>query len=199
MTAELVNVHSSVIIGGEPVPAVNLRDLHQALAVSTRYNDWAQRKIEESMAVTGRDFLTLKSEYNKGRAQIDHLVTLDTAKHIAMLERNEKGRQVREYFIRVEKEFRAGRQQNNASAWLVGKLLEIAPAEDLLRLLQVRHSYGSIAKNGKARTGWRSPAYVASNHRRKDARIFHEGVIRLNVTVQLELPKLAELLEGRAA
>ena len=199
MSFELIKVHPATMIGGESVPAVNLRDLHAFLGTETQYKDWSQRRINDSMAVEGRDFLTLKFERQvpSGRKrQIDHLVTLDTAKHIGMLERNEKGRQVREYFIRVEKEFRAGRRNDHVLHWMMERALEIAPAEKIMRLLQTRHEYGTIAQNGKARTGWRAPAFVASPHRTEDARIFNKGMAQLELTVQLDLPKLVELLEG---
>jgi anti-repressor protein len=53
----------------------------------------------------GIDFSSILSESTGGRPATDHQLTIDMAKEIAMLQRNEKGKQARQYFIEVEKEF----------------------------------------------------------------------------------------------
>ena len=45
--------------------------------------------------------------YKTGQIGVDYIVTIDTAKEIAMLERNEKGKAVRRYFIEIEKDYKA--------------------------------------------------------------------------------------------
>lgn len=84
-------------INGEMIPAVNARELHGILEVRTRFNDWIQRRIEDGGFVEGEDYSIL----SKGSP--DCLVSLDMAKHISMLERNEKGKEARQYFIECEK------------------------------------------------------------------------------------------------
>jgi phage anti-repressor protein len=85
---------------------VNARELHEFLEVSTRYNDWIKDRIEKYDFVENQDFLTVTENLVSGGKQNVHILTLDTAKEIAMVQNNEKGSQARKYFIAVEKKFK---------------------------------------------------------------------------------------------
>jgi phage anti-repressor protein len=90
---------------------VNSQDLYQKLQVNTRYNDWLTRRIKEYGFLEGVDFYSnlsksQPSKYKGGRDKTVCMVTLDMAKEMAMVERNEFGRAVRRYFIEVEKQYR---------------------------------------------------------------------------------------------
>lgn len=85
-------------------PIVNGRELHEALGVQTRYNDWFNRMCEYGFS-EGNDFCSILSKSTGGRPEINHAIKLDMAKEIAMIQRNEKGKEVRQYFIQVEKDF----------------------------------------------------------------------------------------------
>ena len=104
----------SAEIQAETVPLCNARDLHAALQVETRFNDWMARRIEDYGFVDGLDFQTIDysnlSNQKKGRGgdrrSIDYHLTMDMAKELAMIENNEIGRAVRRYFIQAEKTLR---------------------------------------------------------------------------------------------
>lgn len=85
---------------------VSSRELHEVLEINTRYNDWIKRMIEYGFT-ENVDYTTLtqKRVTAQGNAitQIDHILTLDMAKHIAMVQRTEIGMKVRNYFIECEK------------------------------------------------------------------------------------------------
>lgn len=88
-------------------PVVSGRQLHEALDVKTKYADWFNRMIDYGFA-ENQDFLLLKNEQQTGRGghnRVDHIIKLDMAKEIAMIQRTERGKQVRQYFIQVEKDF----------------------------------------------------------------------------------------------
>ena len=85
-------------------PVVSGRVLHEALGVKTAYKDWFPRMCEYGFE-KGQDFSSFLRESTGGRPSIDHVVKLDMAKEIAMLQRTEKGKQVRQYFIQVEKDY----------------------------------------------------------------------------------------------
>jgi phage anti-repressor protein len=82
------------------IDTVNARELWQALGSKQEFANWVKSRLDGF--AEGQDFTVDK--FINGRAtQIDYHLTIDTAKHLAMLERNEKGMQIRQYFIEVEK------------------------------------------------------------------------------------------------
>lgn len=89
----------------EPVQLVEARTLHQFLEVDTHFKDWIARRISEYEFVENLDFITIaqKRALGYGRGRKDYHITLDMAKELSMVERNEKGRQARRYFIECEK------------------------------------------------------------------------------------------------
>ncbi|HFO2231370.1 TPA: phage antirepressor KilAC domain-containing protein [Staphylococcus aureus] len=87
--------------------AISGRELHQALEVSTRYDKWFERMTEYGFE-NGIDFISqVEKVHGQKRAhtyeQVNHILTLDTAKEIAMIQRSEPGKRARQYFIQVEK------------------------------------------------------------------------------------------------
>lgn len=90
---------------------VSGRDLHMFLEIETGYKDWFPRMCEYGF-IAGVDFNPLKKErvQIEGNREVkrtvtDHNLTIEMAKQLCMLARNEKGREAREYFIAVEKEW----------------------------------------------------------------------------------------------
>ena len=112
---ELVPVYTAST--GEKV--VYGTDLHKVLGVSTPYRIWAERRLGESDAVEGGDFEAVQICTPSGQNMKEHIIQLDTAKEMAMLERNEKGKQVRRYFIQVEKRYK----KSNSGTLPTGKEL----------------------------------------------------------------------------
>lgn len=105
MTNELIkttaNENGEVIVSG--------RDLHEFLEVNARYNDWFNRmkdygfiENDEFVAITQKKVTAQGNE----TTYIDHALKLDMAKEISMIQRNEKGKQARQYFIQVEKDYK---------------------------------------------------------------------------------------------
>lgn len=102
-------------------PVVNGRELHKALEVETRYNDWFPRMCEYGFT-EGQDFYSFLSESTGGRPATDHLIKLDMAKEICMIQRTERGKQARQYFIQVEKDY-------NSPEKIMARALRIAEQE----------------------------------------------------------------------
>lgn len=97
---ELINV----TLNDSQEPVVSGRQLHEALGVKTPYDKWFPRMTEYGFT-ENEDFSTFLSESTGGRRATDHIIKLDMAKEIAMIQRTERGKQVRQYFIQVEKDF----------------------------------------------------------------------------------------------
>ena len=89
-------------------PIISGRELHQVLEVNSNYTTWFKRMCEYGF-IENIDFITcfpnLETDLHGGQNKVDHAIKLDMAKEIAMIQRNEKGKQVRQYFIEVEKEY----------------------------------------------------------------------------------------------
>lgn len=88
-------------------PTVLGRDLHKLLEVKERYNDWFRRMVEYGF-VENVDFISFTEKTVKptgGRPAQDHQMTIDMAKEICMLQRTERGKQARQYFIQIEKDW----------------------------------------------------------------------------------------------
>lgn len=80
--------------------------LHKQLKVKSLFANWIKRRIEEYNFTENEDFFPNMEKSSGGRRVKDYLLTLDTAKELAMVERNEVGRTIRRYFIAKEKELR---------------------------------------------------------------------------------------------
>ena len=84
---------------------VNGRDLHEFLGATERYNSWMNRMIGYGF-VEGTDFTSVKTftlVNNGAEREIDnHALKLDMAKHIGMIQKNKKGKEIRDYFIKLE-------------------------------------------------------------------------------------------------
>lgn len=76
------------------------------MQVGKDFSNWIKDYITDFGFVESRDFSPNLAKSTGGRQAIDYSITLDMAKHLAMLQRNEKGRQARQYFINAEKELR---------------------------------------------------------------------------------------------
>ncbi|EFJ5597700.1 phage antirepressor Ant [Escherichia coli] len=108
MNAQLIPVFNGTI-SNETALLVNARDLHTFLDVGKRFASWIAERIAEYGFVENQDFMIIsqvREKIGRGRPAKDYHLTLDTAKELAMVERNEKGRQVRRYFIECEKRLR---------------------------------------------------------------------------------------------
>lgn len=86
---------------------VSGRDLHEFLGVKDNYTDWFKRMVAYGFT-ENVDFIGLSEKSDKlgGRPKTDHALTLDMAKEISMIQRTEKGKQARQYFIKVEKAYK---------------------------------------------------------------------------------------------
>lgn len=98
------------ITRGDGTIAVSGRELHDFLEVDTPYTQWFDRMIDYGFT-QNIDFKGLSQKSEKpigGRPRIDHVMTLDMAKEVAMIQRTDRGKQARQYFLEVERRYKQG-------------------------------------------------------------------------------------------
>ena len=99
-------------------PTVSARDLHEFLEVGADYRHWFPRMCEYGFT-EGQDFRSFLTESTGGRPAQDAQLTIEMAKEICMLQRNEKGKIARQYFIQLEKDW-------NSPERVMARALQIA-------------------------------------------------------------------------
>lgn len=105
----------SGFLDGQTQALVNARDLHQFLESKQHFADWIKNRINEYGFTQDVDFLGVHTVMSTeagffGRREktvTDYHLSLDMAKELCMVERNDKGRQARRYFIEMEKQAKA--------------------------------------------------------------------------------------------
>ena len=105
-------------------PAVSARELHEFLEVETRFNDWFSRMCEYGFT-EGEDyysFLSNRVDGLAGKPRKDAALSIDMAKEICMIQRNEKGKLARQYFLALEKDW-------NSPEKVMARALQIAEKE----------------------------------------------------------------------
>ncbi len=111
---------------------VNARELHEFLGVGKDFSTWLKDRIEKYEFAEGEDYVEVFPNFGEnssltdkgGRPTKDYLLTLDTAKELAMVENNEKGRQARKYFIACEKRLKGTALNNKYSSQIPGSFAE---------------------------------------------------------------------------
>lgn len=140
MDNELINVQANE--QGEQ--QVSARELHKALGLKKKFTDWWKQYVE--MFIQGTDWTSSpKSEevQNNGGVQVrvldDYSLSVDMAKHISMMTKTERGNQIRDYFIQIEKQWNSpelmmARSLQYANNKLIGyesKIAELTPKAEL--------------------------------------------------------------------
>lgn len=124
-------------------PVVSGRQLHETLGVKTRYNDWFNRMTEFGFT-ENEDYLaiTQKRVTAQGNAtnQTDHIIKLDMAKEIAMIQRTDKGKEVRTYFIQVEKDFNSPEKIMARALLMADKKIKLLESQNENLLLELEEA-----------------------------------------------------------
>jgi len=109
---------------------VSARDLHEFLEVETRFNDWFHRMCEYGFD-ENHDFrfYSKMSNTSGGRPAQDAQITIDMAKELCMLQRNEKGKQARQYFIQLEKDWNSPEKVMARALQIANKKLQVLEAQ----------------------------------------------------------------------
>ena len=106
---ELIKLQPQTI-NGNTIETVSARELHEFLGNGDMFANWIKHRVEKYGFVENQDFvsfLVATKKPNGGRPSQEYHITLEMAKQLAMVENNEKGMQVRKYFIECEKKLKS--------------------------------------------------------------------------------------------
>lgn len=112
MNSSLIKIGKSEI-SNQIKETVNARELHQFIESKQDFSDWIKNRIKKYGFIENDDFsiilgkrsddFSINLSKTLGRPAKEYHITLDMAKELSMIENNEKGRQIRKYFIECEK------------------------------------------------------------------------------------------------
>lgn len=135
---ELINV----TLNENHEPVVSARQLHETLEVKTEYKKWFKRMAEYGFA-ENEDYLrvTQKCPTLGGLQDMtDHIIKLDMAKEIAMIQRTDKGKEVRKYFIQVEKDFNSPEKIMARALLMADKKIKLLENENETLLVELEEA-----------------------------------------------------------
>lgn len=137
---------------------VSGRELHEFLEVQTKYTDWFKRMVDYGFAENVDFSVFLKNEndetaFGGTRKITDHAMTLDMAKEISMIQRSEKGKQARQYFIQVEKEYKEIQKKLPNTREAIQQLLLQGVEEVNQRVDDMEKRITNVEENAKLDTG----------------------------------------------
>lgn len=122
-------------------PTVSARDLHEGLEIGTKFATWFPRMTEYGFA-ENVDYKTcypnLGSENHGGQNMVDYQISVDMAKQICMIQRSEKGRQYRQYFLDLEKAWNTPEQVMARALKIAGKTIDKLKGENAALLEDVQ-------------------------------------------------------------
>lgn len=120
-------------------PRVLGRKVHEVLEVQTRYSTWFPRMVEYGFE-EGKDYWTLLNSVQRPdgvempKPSLNHLITLNMAIHLCMLQRTEKSKQVREYFIHILEEWNRPESVMSRALVLANKRLDYLKSQNIILL-----------------------------------------------------------------
>lgn len=131
---------TSIKVSGNEEQVVNARDLYNFLSVGRDFSSWLKGRVEEYGFVENQDFGIFPrfgENSRRGRKAVDYFLTLEMAKELAMVEKNDKGREARRYFIECER--RAKQPRLDPEFYLVHK----SALQDTGAALMTPNEYGT--------------------------------------------------------
>jgi len=150
---ELIKIQKS----GKGNPVVNARELHAFLEAKQDFSNWLKGRIKKYGFIENTDYARIFYDFDGNKLplakisesdnqsfnvyRIEYALTLDCAKELSMVQNNEKGRQARQYFIQIEKEYRALKEVKEVKVITTHTMTEVAEK------LNLSDYYGKIGRN----------------------------------------------------
>lgn len=117
-------------------PTVSARDLHECLGIKSKYADWFKNMSAYGFT-ENIDYTTFSKNLENGGRIIEHIISVDMAKQICMIQRSEKGRLYRQYFLDLEKAWNTPEQVFARALRMADKTIESLKADNAVLLENV--------------------------------------------------------------
>lgn len=117
-------------------PTVSARDLHEGLGIKSKYADWFKNMSAYGFT-ENIDYTTFSKNLENGGRIIEHIISVDMAKQICMIQRSEKGRLYRQYFLDLEKAWNTPEQVFARALRMADKTIESLKADNTALLESV--------------------------------------------------------------
>ena len=137
---ELINI----TLNENHEPVISARQLHKTLEVKKRFSAWLEQNIKTF--VEGYDFTSVPGgtpvKGGNGSTQYldDYALSLDTAKHLAMMSKTDKGKEVRQYFIQVEKDFNSPEKIMARALLMADKKIKLLESQNENLLIELEEA-----------------------------------------------------------
>lgn len=148
---ELIKIEQKEI-NNETIQTVSARELHNFLESKQDFSTWIKKRIKDYGFLENQDYILLHKKMEQeenshgGNNKIEYHITLDTAKELAMGERNDKGREARKYFIECEKQLKLLKTPSNFIEALEALLLSEKEKQSLERTIQFQDEIIELQK-----------------------------------------------------
>lgn len=122
---------------------VSARELHRSLEVKTRFSQWVEQNFK--MFKENEDFssvvtTTQQNQYGGTKKLQDYAVTIRMAEHLAMMSKTNKGHEVREYFIQVEKDFNSPEKIMARALLMADKKIKLLESQNENLLIELEEA-----------------------------------------------------------
>jgi len=183
---------------------VNARELHEFISSAQEFANWIKNRIEKYGFIENEDYLIILSNRSDGKAgkpKSEYILTMEAAKEIAMVENNDRGRQVRRYFIEVEKRFRAPKQMTQAEI-LAGLAQCNVELERKVTAIDTRLSNALDVFTAPSKDDWRHEInadvnYLIETNGLSHLQFRHELYEELEQTARVDLTSRQSRLKAR--
>jgi anti-repressor protein len=149
------------IMENEGQQAVSSRALYEFLEVKRDFTNWCKQMFEYGFE-EDKDFTPILAKSTGGRPSVDYALTFDCAKEISMLQRTDKGKQARQYFIECEKKAKETVKPSSISTLDYLKLVLKGMEENHEEIQEVKKDVASL----KAHTSTESQFYAVMGYAR---------------------------------
>jgi len=138
-----VNELINVTLNENNEPIISARQLHKTLEVKTRFSQWVEQNFK--MFKENEDFssvvtTTQQNQYGGTKKLQDYAVTIRMAEHLAMMSKTNKGHEVREYFIQVEKDFNSPEKIMARALLMADKKIKLLESQNENLLIELEEA-----------------------------------------------------------